>query len=67
VVTGDITQIDLGRDKASGLKHVSMILKGIEGIDFIYLSDRDVVRHKLVMEIVRAYEKYSGDHDQESE
>lgn len=67
VVTGDITQIDLGRDKISGLKQVSGILKGIEGIDFVYLTDRDVVRHRLVMEIVRAYEKYSGDHDQESE
>ena len=58
VVTGDITQIDLGRDKESGLKQVTHILKGIKGIDFIYLTDRDVVRHRLVMEIIRAYERY---------
>lgn len=66
VVTGDITQIDLGKDKVSGLKHVSKILKGIEGIDFIYLNDRDVVRHKLVMEIIRAYERNSDKEEQES-
>lgn len=58
VVTGDITQIDLGRDKESGLKQVTNILKGIKGIDFIYLTDKDVVRHRLVMEIIRAYERY---------
>lgn len=62
VVTGDITQIDLGRDKSSGLKQVTKILKGIEGIEFIYLSDKDVVRHKLVMEIIRAYDRYSNTH-----
>lgn len=67
VVTGDITQIDLGKDKVSGLKHVSRVLKNIDGIDFIYLTDRDVVRHRLVMEIIRAYEKHSGIQEQESE
>lgn len=67
VVTGDITQVDLGKDKVSGLKHVSKILKGIEGIDFVYLTNRDVVRHRLVMEIIRAYEKYSDAGDRESE
>lgn len=66
VVTGDITQIDLGKDKASGLKQVSKILTGIEGIEFVYLSDMDVVRHRLVMEIIRAYEKYSETYSEES-
>lgn len=66
VVTGDITQIDLGKDKVSGLKQVSKILIGIEGIDIVYLSDRDVVRHRLVMEIIRAYEKYSRAYGEES-
>jgi len=59
VVTGDITQIDLGKDRVSGLQQVTKILKGVEGIDFIYLSDKDVVRHRLVMEIIKAYQKYS--------
>lgn len=67
VVTGDITQIDLGRDKTSGLKQITKILKGIEGIDFVYLSDRDVVRHRLVMEIIRAYKKYADEHENESQ
>jgi phosphate starvation-inducible PhoH-like protein len=67
VVTGDITQIDLGRDKQSGLKQVTGILKNIEGIDFIYLSDRDVVRHRLVMEIIRAYQRHTDSNMNESE
>lgn len=66
VVTGDITQIDLGRDKISGLKQVIKILKNIEGIDFVYLSDRDVVRHRLVMEIIRAYQRYDDAHNEDS-
>lgn len=62
VVTGDVTQVDLGRDKISGLKHIQKILKGIKGIEFAYLSDKDVVRHRLVMEIIRAYERYDTSH-----
>ncbi|MGB7606038.1 MAG: PhoH family protein [Lutisporaceae bacterium] len=58
IITGDITQIDLPRGKSSGLKIVMGILQDIEGIDFIYFSEKDVVRHKLVRDIVRAYEKY---------
>ncbi len=57
VVTGDITQIDLPRDKKSGLKDAEIILKQVEGIDFIYLDERDVVRHPLVQRIVKAYER----------
>ncbi len=57
VVTGDVTQIDLPRDKKSGLKDAEIILKNVEGIDFIYLDERDVVRHPLVQRIVKAYER----------
>lgn len=57
VVTGDITQIDLEKGK-SGLKEVRKILANIEGISFIYLDKTDVVRHKLVKEIIEAYEIY---------
>lgn len=58
VVTGDITQIDLPGDKKSGVKEVIKILKDIKGIEFIYLTEKDVVRHELVQRIIRAYEKY---------
>ncbi|MBN1479556.1 PhoH family protein [candidate division KSB1 bacterium] len=58
IVTGDITQIDLPPNTISGLVEIQKILKGIDGIDFIYLSDRDVVRHRLVREIINAYEAY---------
>jgi len=61
VVTGDITQIDLPRGKRSGLVEVIGILKGIKGIEFIHLTHKDVVRHELVMEIIRAYERYDKD------
>lgn len=58
VITGDVTQIDLPQGRASGLIEAEKILSGIEGIHFIYFSDRDVVRHKLVQKIIQAYEKY---------
>jgi phosphate starvation-inducible PhoH-like protein len=54
-VTGDITQIDLPRNQSSGLKQAEQLLKNISGIDFIYLDDRDVVRHSLVTKIIKAY------------
>jgi len=56
VVTGDITQVDLSRNVLSGLIEIQHLLKGIEGIKFIYLGEQDVVRHRLVQEIIRAYE-----------
>jgi len=56
VVTGDKTQIDLPRRDDSGLLQIERILKGIEGISFIYLDELDVVRHRLVKDIIRAYE-----------
>lgn len=58
VITGDTTQIDLPPGKVSGLIEVERILEGIEGIKFIYFSEKDVVRHKLVQEIVKAYERH---------
>ncbi len=58
VVTGDITQIDLPQDRTSGLVEAIRILKNIEDIKIIHFSERDVVRHRLVQAIVRAYEKY---------
>jgi phosphate starvation-inducible PhoH-like protein len=58
VVTGDITQIDLPTGRMSGLVEATRILKGVEDIRMIYFSERDVVRHRLVQKIVRAYERY---------
>jgi phosphate starvation-inducible PhoH-like protein len=60
VITGDITQIDLPRKKNSGLATVPKILKNIKGIDFVYLTRHDVVRHDLVKEIIKAYESYES-------
>jgi len=58
VITGDITQVDLPAGKLSGLIEAQKILKDIEGIKFIYFSEKDVVRHRLVQEIIKAYERY---------
>jgi len=58
VITGDITQIDLANRRDSGLVRVQAILKGIPGIEFIYLTDKDVVRHHLVQKIIKAYERH---------
>jgi phosphate starvation-inducible PhoH-like protein len=58
VVTGDVTQIDLPTEKRSGLIEIQNILEGIEGIRFVYFSEKDVVRHDLVQEIIKAYERH---------
>ncbi len=58
VITGDITQIDLPRGKKSGLVEAIQVLKGIKGIEFVFLTQQDVVRHELVMKIVQAYDKF---------
>ena len=60
VVTGDITQIDLPRDKKSGLRHVIDILNDEEGISFTFFKSRDVVRHPLVARILNAYERHEN-------
>lgn len=58
VVTGDITQIDLPANKRSGLVLVQNILHKIKGIEFVYFTDKDVVRHPLVQSIIKAFDKY---------
>ncbi|ACL74955.1 PhoH family protein [Ruminiclostridium cellulolyticum] len=60
VITGDITQVDLPGDKKSGLREVTNILNGIEGISFVNLTEKDVVRHELVQKIIVAYDKYDS-------
>jgi phosphate starvation-inducible protein PhoH and related proteins len=57
VVTGDVTQVDLPQHRASGLIEIQSVLRGIDGIRFIYFDDRDVVRHDLVSSIIRAYDR----------
>jgi phosphate starvation-inducible PhoH-like protein len=60
VITGDITQIDLPGDKKSGLKSVINILKDVEDIGFMFFHTSDVVRHKLVQDIIKAYERFEA-------
>ncbi len=60
VVTGDITQVDLPSEKVSGLIEIQGILSGIHGIRFVYFTEKDVVRHKLVQDIVKAYEIFTA-------
>jgi len=60
VITGDITQIDLPADRASGLIQVQRLLASIPGIQFALFSGQDVVRHELVQEIIQAYERENG-------
>jgi len=62
VVTGDITQIDLEENVASGLVEIQDILKGTEGIDFVYLTRQDVVRHPIIQRVVDAYDAYEAKH-----
>ena len=57
VITGDVTQVDLPTGKRSGLVEAERILSNLEGIEFVYFTDKDVVRHKLVQMIMRAYEE----------
>ena len=57
IITGDITQVDLQNPKESGLLQASEILSGVEGIGFVRLDEKDVVRHPLVMKIIKAYDK----------
>jgi phosphate starvation-inducible PhoH-like protein len=58
VVTGDITQIDLPSDRVSGLIEVKEILRDIDGIQFVYFDEKDVVRHRLVQDIIKAYDRH---------
>jgi phosphate starvation-inducible PhoH-like protein len=60
VITGDVTQIDLPTGRTSGLTEAMKVVGNVEGIAFVHFDDRDVVRHALVQQIVKAYEAYSG-------
>jgi len=61
VITGDVTQIDLPAGRLSGLKEAQKVLAGIDGIKFCTFSERDVVRHRLVQDIITAYDRHQGD------
>ena len=61
IVTGDITQIDLPDSQKSGLTQIAEILVKIEGIQFVYFSEQDVVRHRLVKDIIKAYDRFEQD------
>jgi phosphate starvation-inducible PhoH-like protein len=63
VITGDVTQIDLPAGRSSGLKEAQLILAGIDGIRFCAFTERDVVRHRLVQDIITAYERFEGRRD----
>jgi phosphate starvation-inducible PhoH-like protein len=60
VITGDVTQIDLPTGRTSGLVEAMKVVANVEGISFIYFDEKDVVRHQLVQQIVKAYESYGG-------
>jgi phosphate starvation-inducible PhoH-like protein len=60
VITGDVTQIDLPTGRTSGLVEAMKVVANVEGISFIHFDDKDVVRHQLVQQIVKAYESYGG-------
>jgi phosphate starvation-inducible PhoH-like protein len=64
IITGDITQIDLPMGKNSGLKEVMEILKNVKGIGFVFFSEKDVVRHKLVKDIIKAYEEHKENNNE---
>jgi len=63
VVTGDVTQVDLPRSRDSGLLEVQQVLRDVEGIAFVRLTELDVVRHPLVQRIIRAYERFEAQRD----
>jgi phosphate starvation-inducible protein PhoH/intein/homing endonuclease len=60
VITGDITQIDLPRGLTSGLVEAIAVLQGVSGISFVYFDEKDVVRHRLVQSVIKAYEAYGS-------
>ncbi len=67
IITGDVTQIDLPSKKESGLVQAQAILSGIDGVAFVYFTKQDVVRHKLVKDILNAYEKYQNGNNNENQ
>ncbi|MFW6347647.1 MAG: PhoH family protein [Cyclonatronaceae bacterium] len=67
IITGDVTQTDLPRMRESGLISIQKILQNIQGIEFVYLDERDVVRHKLIRQIIAAYEKHEEEEERAAE
>jgi phosphate starvation-inducible PhoH-like protein len=67
IITGDLTQIDLPKNQKSGLIKATKILRDIEGIAYIQLDEADVVRHRLVKSIIRAYDKDKEREEKEEE
>ncbi|NBQ40544.1 MAG: phosphate starvation-inducible protein PhoH, partial [Alphaproteobacteria bacterium] len=67
IITGDMSQIDLGRGQRSGLYKATDILKNVEGISIIRLNESDVVRHRLVKQIIKAYDKSDVDENGSTE
>jgi phosphate starvation-inducible PhoH-like protein len=63
VITGDITQVDLPSTRVSGLIEIQAVLKDVPGIAFVYITEKDVVRHELVSEIVKAYDEWARRRD----
>ena len=59
IVTGDITQVDLPKGKKSGLIDAVKVLKDVQGVEFCFLKDTDVVRHPLIRRVINAYDRYS--------
>ncbi|HCO38727.1 MAG TPA: phosphate starvation-inducible protein PhoH, partial [Aquificaceae bacterium] len=66
VITGDITQIDLPKREQSGLVEAIKVLKGIEGISFVWFKEEDVVRHPIVARIIKAYEEFERSKEEQS-
>jgi phosphate starvation-inducible PhoH-like protein len=62
VITGDITQIDLPKGLTSGLVEAIAVLNGVAGISFVYFDEKDVVRHRLVQSVIKAYEAFGAGH-----
>lgn len=60
VITGDVTQVDLPKGEPSGLQHILEVLQGVPGLSFSFFSQKDVVRHPLVQQIIKAYEEYEA-------
>ena len=61
IITGDPGQIDLPRKQVSGLKESVLALKGLKGIGFVHLDEKDVIRHKLVKDIIKAYKNIESE------
>jgi phosphate starvation-inducible PhoH-like protein len=66
IITGDMTQIDLPRSERSGLKEAMVTLKDVKGISFVEMSEKDIVRHRLVTRIVNAYDAYEKKQKEEA-